>query len=276
MKAPADDMPGLELMTRDELLELAPLDALGLLDEYDAALFTRSFHHASAAVQDEIRELQATIATDERLLADADLPASLRPRVLAAVAEKAAEASEDLAPLAVIGARRTRGVPEGARPRHSTAPAWRAASFALAACLLVGFFFGLQLWERNQQLMDLALGLGTQEQFSDLAGRSWQDFAADPAVQRIALEPTDAADADAHAIVYVDEESDTAFVLTIGLPQGKPLTVVATDADGTRHELRSVQPRGQAAGVRIATAALEALACTWSIEDADGNVLMRS
>ena len=37
-------------MTREELLELSALDALGLLEEYEAALFTRSFHHAPAAV----------------------------------------------------------------------------------------------------------------------------------------------------------------------------------------------------------------------------------
>ncbi len=50
-------------MSREELLELAALDALGLLDEYEAALYTRSFHHAPAAVQDEIKDLQATFAT---------------------------------------------------------------------------------------------------------------------------------------------------------------------------------------------------------------------
>ncbi len=43
-----------EPMTRKELLELAALDVLGLLDEYEAAYYTRSFHHAPASVQDEI------------------------------------------------------------------------------------------------------------------------------------------------------------------------------------------------------------------------------
>ena len=45
-------------MTREELLELAALDAFGLLDDYEAALFTRSFHHAPVAVQDEIRSTE--------------------------------------------------------------------------------------------------------------------------------------------------------------------------------------------------------------------------
>ena len=57
-------------MPREELLELASLDALGLLDEFDSAHFTRSFHAAPASVQDEIRRLQASIATDAALLSD--------------------------------------------------------------------------------------------------------------------------------------------------------------------------------------------------------------
>ena len=40
-------------MTHEELLELAALDALGLLDEYESALFTRSYHHAAVAVGPE-------------------------------------------------------------------------------------------------------------------------------------------------------------------------------------------------------------------------------
>ncbi len=55
-------------MTREELIELAALDALGLLDEYESALFTRSFHHAPAAVQKEIKDLQAAVTADPSLL----------------------------------------------------------------------------------------------------------------------------------------------------------------------------------------------------------------
>ena len=57
-----------EPMTRKELLELAALDVLGLLDEYEAAYYTRSFHHAPATVQDEIKRIQAEVASDESLL----------------------------------------------------------------------------------------------------------------------------------------------------------------------------------------------------------------
>ena len=61
-------MTSSEPMTQRELLELAALDALGLLDEFEAAYYTRSFHDAPATVQDEIKRLQAELATDQRLL----------------------------------------------------------------------------------------------------------------------------------------------------------------------------------------------------------------
>ena len=76
-----------ELMTREQLLELAALDALGLLDEYEAALYNRSFHDAPAAVQEEIQRLQALVANDETLRVDEEPDPSLRARVLTAVAK---------------------------------------------------------------------------------------------------------------------------------------------------------------------------------------------
>jgi len=275
MKA-SDDIPGLELMTRDELLELAPLDALGLLDDYDAALFTRSFHHATAAVQDEVRDLQAAIAADERLMAAVAPRPELRKRVLAAMTEKAAEASEDLAPLAVIGARRSRAAAAGPRPRHEHASRWRLATFALAAVLIAGFFYGVQLWDTNQKLTDHVLAVRAIDDIEKLVGADWRAFANDPAVERIALRPTEHLDRATHGLVYVNEDAGESFVLLLGLPEGTACTIVAVDADGHRAPIRSLRARGEATGLRIVTASLDALAMTWQVESPDGTVLMRS
>ena len=48
-----------EPMRRDELLEMASLDALGMLEADEAAYFSRSFLEAPRMVQEEIRALQA-------------------------------------------------------------------------------------------------------------------------------------------------------------------------------------------------------------------------
>ncbi len=90
-------------MTREELIELAPLDAFGLLDDYEAALFNRSFHHAPAAVQAEIRAIQAELAENTAFLSAEDPRALLRQKVLLRISEEVEETAEQLKPLAQIG-----------------------------------------------------------------------------------------------------------------------------------------------------------------------------
>jgi hypothetical protein len=97
-------------MTQRELLELAALDALGLLDDFEAAIYTRSYHDAPATVQDEIRRLQAEIATDQRLLPGDEPDPGLRERVLKTVAQAIERDESRLAPLATIGRRRAADV----------------------------------------------------------------------------------------------------------------------------------------------------------------------
>ena len=50
------------------LLELAVLEAYGLLEPIESDLFNRSFHDAPAAIQDEIKLLQEDLALDASLL----------------------------------------------------------------------------------------------------------------------------------------------------------------------------------------------------------------
>ena len=88
-----------------ELIELAVLDAHGLLDPIESELFNRSFHNAPASVQDEIVRLQHRLATDESLLPSDLPPASLKGKVIDAVAKAADTEAKRLAPLALIGAR---------------------------------------------------------------------------------------------------------------------------------------------------------------------------
>lgn len=103
-------MTSLDPMSREELLELAPLDAFGLLDDYEAAMFNRSFHHAPASVQAEIRAVQAQLAEDRSLLSEEDPRVTLRQKVLIRITEEIEEAAEQLKPLATIGAGAVNGM----------------------------------------------------------------------------------------------------------------------------------------------------------------------
>ena len=93
-------MTFIEPMTPRELLELASLDALGLLDTVEEAVYTRSFHDAPATVQDEVLRRQAEIASDLQLLPADEPDPNLRERVLKAVAAAVERDEATLAPLA--------------------------------------------------------------------------------------------------------------------------------------------------------------------------------
>ena len=57
-----------EIHNYKQLIELAVLDAHGLLEPIESDLFDRSFHDAPASIQDEIIQMQRDFALDESLL----------------------------------------------------------------------------------------------------------------------------------------------------------------------------------------------------------------
>jgi hypothetical protein len=115
-------------MTLQELIELAILDAMALLDEDERGLFEDAFQSASPSVQAQVRREQTRLSQIQMLLPDVEPPADLRAAVITAVrleiARSGAAGSDELVvPLMV----KSRGV----------SPWWRAASAGLAAALLV-------------------------------------------------------------------------------------------------------------------------------------------
>ena len=139
-------MTSSEPMTQRELLELAALDALGLLDEFEAAYYTRSYHDAPATIQDEIKRIQAELAADPRLLPGDEPDPGLRERVLKAVAQAIEREESRLAPLATIGRRRAGELRREGRFRlQASGQFWRAACFVLAGVAVVFSLFWVQV-----------------------------------------------------------------------------------------------------------------------------------
>ncbi|MFM8816768.1 MAG: hypothetical protein ACKOHI_02620, partial [Phycisphaerales bacterium] len=88
-----------------DLRAQAMLDALGMLDEVDAAQFDRAFRDAPPSVQSELRALQAEVAADPAFLSASDeAPAAdLKVRTLARVMTEVDRQEADFAPIAHIG-----------------------------------------------------------------------------------------------------------------------------------------------------------------------------
>ena len=98
-------------ITRDELLELAIADAMGVLDTVDSARFERAFAAAVPSLQAEVRAMQDRVVADRALLSDELPPASLRLKTLARVASAIEHERAAAAPIATIGPSRvTRGM----------------------------------------------------------------------------------------------------------------------------------------------------------------------
>lgn len=264
-------------MTREELLEYAALDAFGLLDEYEASLYTRSFHNAPAAVQDQILQLQAQLVSDESFLPSVNPDPSLRSRVLQAVAQAIEHETAQLEPLATIG--RPRPNPD-VLARIQPSPSgqfWRAAAFALCAGLLVVAYFLNQVSTRQSRIAELALSQNTEArlaQLEQLIGPTFKDYLLDASSKVVHFDPS-AADGP-KAVMYVVEEGATAFLLIENLPPtAEPYRLSARDLSGRVENVKAFESSGKFSGISIALSNLKMnlASVKWEITSPTGVLL---
>jgi hypothetical protein len=265
-------------MSREELLELAALDAFGLLDRYESALYNRSFHHASAAVQNEIRELQAMFTGDESLLPDVEPDPELRERVLRAVAKAIEADSERLAPLASIGRTQQPARESGGRRSLGlSGQFWRAATFVLAGALLVMIYFNVQQRAEYSVVRDYALGRLTDDQVSEQLGEGLMDFVRNKNSTSVVLRPMDN-QSSMHAVLFLDEKTGKGFLYGLNLPERVQCSIHANDADSREVFRRSFESTNLFQGMELNDVSSAMLArVTWQIRDAaTGAVLLSS
>ena len=238
-----------ELLRREELIEQASLDALGLLDAFEAAHYAKSFHAAPASVQEEIRQLQAEIATDASLLSDEEPPAGLRGRVMGAVMDSIEHETRELQPIATIGSRARRVAATGAtatdiagvvrdermniqhRSMQRSVAVWRAASVALAASLLASFLWLNVITHEAMSIAQLAQGQATQAQLIEMLGSDYATFSGNKTMKIRSLAAL-AGQASA-AIMYCDPDTGDGYLVSFGLAQVGTYTVRSVDANGT-------------------------------------------
>ncbi|MCA9290242.1 MAG: hypothetical protein KDA25_03880 [Phycisphaerales bacterium] len=266
-------------LDRQELIELAALDVFGLLDEYDAALYNRSFHHAPVQVQREIIELQASLASDPGLLTGDEPAPGLRRRVLDAVSRAIEQESSSLAPLATIGpSSRLSGPDFGAwSVTNRSGVAWRAAALVMTAAVVIMSYFFVQANVENSNITKLAL-MGDSERLALLLGPTFRDRLFEASSRRVALTRTDDCPEDARATIEYGGDRIQPFLHVENLPArpgvGYQLVVVADDFEGTI----DFPSNGLFASIRLDGLTSAALAsASWTIRDAaTGTVLLTS
>ncbi|MBT8486467.1 MAG: hypothetical protein HKO59_10820 [Phycisphaerales bacterium] len=264
-------------MTREELLELAALDAYGLLDEYEAALFTRSFHHAPVGVQDEITRLQAEFASEEAILPDVEPATDLRRRVLGRVAAAVETETVGLAPLAMIG--RSRPEPASMSSRRGLGASgqfWRAAAFALASAAIALAYVWMEARNRNELLWEYVIDRETQDLVHEELGPGFYDFLNNAACRKIVLRPEDD-NVSMHAVLFVDDESGKGFLYAYGL-DGRDCQLTAGGDDAVAAMFaHDFQCRGPIKGMLLNRITNDLAGLTWQITDvATGAIVLRS
>jgi hypothetical protein len=270
-------------MTREELLECAALDAFGLLDEYDADRYNRSFNDTTPTVQEEIRRLQADLATDGSLITtiDDEPPAALRQRVLAAVAAAIEREEAQLAPLATIG--RGRHGEIDFQPRRfrfaSAGMFWRAACFVLLGAVIVMAFYWTSAVRQNQNMLQTLTNLGVEDRLRELMGSEFTDLIKTGDTNKMRAVALKQGLSAAQATLYIKEDDATGFVLATGLPATTPehpYTLRVKLDDGWK-DVKTFISNGLVAGVRLDSLSSAMIASVaWQIVDATGKEVLRA
>jgi hypothetical protein len=218
----------------NQLIELAVLDAHGLLEPIETDLFNRSFHDAPASVQNEIIQLQLDFARDETLL-PSDSPASeLKTKVLRTVAMAADKEAQRLAPLALIGARASSAK---AQFGHSKQPYyWRIAALILFGVTVVLGIVAVDAQRRATSIAQVAMDLDATTTLSTIAGEEFKSFIDNPYCRVTRLE-RETGSQDGYLRVAVNERYGGGYILGLDLVDGEEIIIQGTTATGELIEL---------------------------------------
>jgi hypothetical protein len=235
------------------------LDALGMLDEVDAAQFDRAFRDAPPSVQSELRVLQAEVASDPAFLSASDeVPAAdLKVRTLARVMTEVERQEADFAPIAHIGRTATRGtrrsvgsidandlvqqamdlaVARADSDRFArSSRVWRAAAFALMAALVAALVFQVSTQSLAARITEFALGAASPRQIFDTLDHPGALARMERAVFHRGL----SADSGAGGTLTlaVDASAGKVFAVGLGLQVGGRYTLRLRSEDGATRDL---------------------------------------
>jgi len=214
-------------MNTRELLEMASLDALGLLDDDERRSFECAFRDAPSTIRSEIRREQERLACDESLLPQVEPPASLRVRVMGAVRDAMRAVQAPAAHSEVIA----RINPGAWSWRGRVSPVWRAACIGFATATVVLLTAGFQLQREWSSANAASTDGAIAEMITKQIGARFVDVLLSDTSQKVALHAADK-DLAGEATILIDPESSTAFLVVRDLPaiQGRYRLVAMDDA----------------------------------------------
>ena len=220
-----------------ELLELAVLDAHGLLEPIESELFNRSFHDAPASIQDEIIQMQLEFATDDSMLPEDLPPASLRKKVLDAVASAADKEASRLAPLALIGARV--GATAAQVGSRETIMFWRTAALVLFGISVVLAVVTMDVQRRATDIKVIAENVVANNSLKILTNVKFVEFINNPYYQVTRLERTQG-NSSGYIRVAIHSDTGDGLVFGLDLQAGEVIIIQGTTSSGKVIELARI------------------------------------
>lgn len=231
-------------MNTHELLEMASLDALGLLDAEEREAFERAFRAAAPSVQAQIRREQLRFCQIEDTLPVIDPPLGLRARVLNAVRE------------AMGGASSRRAAAPALTTPTGVSRFWRIGAVgALAAALVLGVST-LQVLNETRGLTDAQDALARSEQFQQQYGERFQQQFFGSATRFVSFQAGDNSTAarSAKARLMLDPATKRAELYVKDLPAEGEYEVIVYDAQGNEVPMGAkVTFFAREAGIRTAS-----------------------
>lgn len=258
-------------MTTQELIELAVLDTMGLLDEQEQASFERAFNAAPPQVQAHVRREQTRFSDIDSMLPAVEPPAELRSAVIEAVREAIADAL-------------VTGGPDAEtltlRPSKGVSPAWRLGAVAAVAVAVVLGGATLQMQQEYTQLNQSIRNNAHIDQLNATFGtRFVDDTIFDARTRQIAFVPeNDTLRAKASVYYNPDWNVIRLYCRDLGNEEGGAFRVALIDEAGqvveVLHRFRP-GPGFESREIRVDLAELALRGAFLAIlDDATGAVLM--
>ncbi|MBG84396.1 MAG: hypothetical protein CMJ40_07620 [Phycisphaerae bacterium] len=216
-----------------QLVELASLDAFGLLDAEDSLTFEDALLAAPARIRDSIRELQAELVSEDPLLSSEEPDETLREKVMQRVSQAMAERDETLQPLAQIG-------PADDSSRESIENrsfsqsiwTWRAVALVLLGVSITLAVFGIVADRNHRELIQAINNRQADFTMNQAPGAMAQiAWPTDNGVYRVVslVDP----DGDSGRIrFFMNEDGSNPRVAYDLNVQTEPLTIYAIDDEG--------------------------------------------
>ena len=218
-----------------QLIELAVLDAFGLLEPIETDLFNRSFHDAPASIQDEIIQMQREVCSGRITFTSKQSTITLKQQVLQAVAKAADKEAQRLAPLALIGARASaaRGSSASSTPKYF----WRTVALILfGVCVVLGII-AVDTQRRNvTSIAQIAMDNDVTRALAEGAGQEFMSYIDNPYCTITRLE-RETGNNDGYLRVAINERIGGGYVIGLDLEEGEEIIIQGVTTDGNILEL---------------------------------------